>query len=106
MRRPVALASLPVLLAASRPAVCAQAPPPLKPGARIQFDAPSLGGRLTGTLVAWESDTLVGRVDGYAAGLGLIVPVGSVTRLDVPRERRRAPEGLGVGRPRGTPTPW
>ena len=104
MRRPVALASLPVLLAASRPAVCAQAPPPVKPGARIQFDAPSLGGRLTGTLVEWESDTLVVRVDGYAAGLGLIVPVDSVTRLDVRRERRMTLEGLGVGLLAGTLT--
>ncbi len=103
MRRLVALACLPVLLAPSRPAVCAQAPR-LKPGSRIQFDAPSLGGRLTGTLVEWESDTLVVRVDGYAAGLGLIVPVDSVTRLDVRRERRMTLEGMGVGLLAGTLT--
>ena len=103
MRRLAALACLPVVLAVSRPAVCAQAPR-LKPGARIQFDAPSLGGRVTGTLVEWESDTLVVRVDGYAAGLGLMVPVDSVTRLEVRRERRMTLEGIGVGLLAGTLT--
>jgi len=82
MRFPVALLCWPVLLAVSRPTLCAQAPR-LEPGARIRFDAPSLGGRLTGTLVAWEPDTLVVRVDGYAQGLGLILPVDSVTRIAV-----------------------
>ena len=82
MRFPVALLCWPVLLAVSRPTLCAQAPR-LEPGARIRFDAPRLGGRLTGTLVAWEPDTLVVRVDGYAQGLGLILPVDSVTRIAV-----------------------
>jgi len=101
MRFPVALLCWPVLLAVSRPTLCAQAPR-LEPGARIRFDAPSLGGRLTGTLVAWEPDTLVVRVDGYAQGLGLILPVDSVTRIDVRRERRMTLEGLGVGLLGGT----
>jgi hypothetical protein len=76
--------------------VGAQAPR-LKPGARIRFDAPSLDGRLTGTLVAWGSDTLVVRVDGDAAGLNLMVPVDSVTHIDVRRERRMTLEGAGLG---------
>lgn len=102
MRPLVAFVCWPVLLAVSRPAVCAQAP--LKPGARIRFEAPSLGGRLTGTLKAWESDTLVVRVDGDAEGLGLIVPIDSVTRIDVRRERSNALYGAGVGLLAGTLT--
>ena len=90
-----------MLLAPPTPAACAQAPRP-GPGARIRFDAPSLGGRLTGTLVAWESDTLVVRVDGDAEGLALIVPADSVTRIDVRRERRMTLEGAGVGLLGGT----
>lgn len=89
------------VLAVSRPAVCAQAPR-LKPGARIRFDAPSLDGRLTGTLVAWVSDTLVVRVDGDAAGLNLMVPVDSVSRIDVYRERRMTLEGMSLGLLSGT----
>ena len=103
MRRLVALACLPVLLALPRPAPCAQAPR-LKPGSRIRFDAASLGGRLTGTLVEWQADTLVVKVEGYAAGLNLIVPVDSVTRLVVRRERRMTLEGMGVGLLAGTLT--
>ena len=58
-------------LAVSRPALCAQAPPPrLEPGARVRLDVSSLG-RITGTLVAWEPDTLVVREDGQAEGLRL-----------------------------------
>jgi hypothetical protein len=83
-------------LAVSPPAWCAQAPR-LKPGARVRFDAPSLEGRLTGTLVSWESDTLLVRVDGDAAGLNLMVPVDSVTRIDVRRERRMTLEGATLG---------
>ncbi|HVH66373.1 MAG TPA: hypothetical protein VM716_00750 [Gemmatimonadales bacterium] len=93
--RPVpALVWFPTLLMVSRTAECTQALR-LEPGARVRFDAPSLGGRLTGTLVAWESDTLVVRVDGDSPGL--IVPVDSVTRIDVRRERRMTLEGAGVG---------
>lgn len=92
-----------VLLAVPRAAVCAQAGLPRPaPGARIRFDTPSLGGPLTGTLVAWESDTLVVRVDGDAAGLRLIVPADSLTRMDVRRERRMTLEGLGLGLLGGT----
>ncbi len=101
MRPLAALAWCPVLLAVSRSAECTQAPR-LESGARIRFDARSLGGRLTGTLVAWEFDTLVVRVDGYAQGLGLIVPADSVTRIDVRRERRMTLEGAGVGLLGGT----
>ncbi|MGB5081048.1 MAG: hypothetical protein WBO23_09940 [Burkholderiales bacterium] len=71
--------------------------PRLDPGTRIRFDAPSLGGRLTGTLVSWESDTLVVRVDGDAEGLALILPADSVRRIDVRRQRRMTLEGAGVG---------
>lgn len=63
----------------------------------MRLDAPSLGGRLWGTLVAWESDTLVLREDGAPTGLGLIVPADSVAKIDVWRERRLTLEGLGVG---------
>ncbi len=84
-------------LAVSRPALCAQARPPrLEPGARVRLDAPSLG-RITGTLVAWEPDTLVVREDGQAEGLNLIVLADSVSRIDVRRERRMTLEGVGVG---------
>lgn len=105
MRRFVALASCLLLPAMSRPrpAVCAQAPR-LEPGSRIRFDAPSFGGRLMGRLLTWESDTLVVNVDGDATGLGLIVPVDSVTRLDVRRERRKTLEGMGLGLLAGTLT--
>lgn len=101
MRLLVALGCWAVLLAVPRPAVCAQTLR-LEPGSRIRFDAPSLGGRLTGTLVAWESDTLVVSVDGHAAGLALIVPVDLATRIDVRRERRMTLEGAGVGLLGGT----
>ncbi len=84
-------------LAVSRPALCAQAGPPrLEPGARVRLDAPSLG-RITGTLVAWEPDTLVVREDGQAAGLNLIILADSVSRIEVRRERRMTLEGAGVG---------
>lgn len=89
------------IVGVSRPAVCAQASR-LTPGARVRLDAPSLGGRMTGTLVEWVPDTLVVSVDGDAPGLGLIVPVDSVTRLDVWRERRMTLEGLGLGLLAGT----
>lgn len=96
MRPLAALAWCPMVLAISRPAQCTQATR-LEPGARIRFDSPSLGGRLTGTLVAWESDTLVVSVDGDAPGLGLIVPADSVTAIDVRRGRRMTLEGAGLG---------
>ena len=89
------------LLAVTHPAECTQAPR-LGPGVRIRFDAPGLGGRQTGTLVAWESDTLVVNVDGDAPGLALIVPADSVTRIDVRRERRMTLEGMGLGVLAGT----
>jgi hypothetical protein len=82
--------------ASPRPGECTQAPL-LDPGARVRFDAPSLGGQLTGTLVAWESDRLVVRVDGDAPGLSLIVPTDSVTRLDVRHERSMTLAWTGVG---------
>jgi hypothetical protein len=81
---------------ATCPALSAQAPRP-EPGARIRLYVPRLGERLTGTLVAWEFDTLVVSVDGDAQGLGLIVPVDSVTRIEVRRERPLTLEGAGVG---------
>src|SRR5438128_7822577 len=84
-------------LAVSRPALCAQAPPPrLEPGARVRLEVSSLG-RITGTLVAWEPDTLVVREDGQAEGLRLIILADSVSRIDVRRERRMTLEGAGVG---------
>ena len=96
MRRLVALVWWPAFLALLRPAECTQTPR-VEPGSRIRFDAPSLGGRLTGTLVSWESDTLVVKVDGDAEGLQTIVPANSVTRLDVHGERRMIPEGAALG---------
>ena len=69
--------------------------PLLEPGARVRLSARGLGGQLTGTLVAWEFDTLVVRVDGE--GLGLIVPRDSITRIDVRGERPMILEGVGVG---------
>lgn len=101
MRRLTALVWCSALLAVTRPVNCTQAPR-LDAGARIRFDAPSLGGRLTGTLVAWDFDTLVVRVDGYAAGLALIVPADSVSRIDVRRERSMTLEGAGLGALAGT----
>jgi len=96
MRRLVALVWWPAFLALLRPAECMQTPR-LEPGSRIRFDAPSHGGRLMGTLVSWESDTLVVKVDGDADGLQTIVPAHSVTRLDVRGERRMMPEGAALG---------
>lgn len=96
MRVATALLCCAVSLTGFRPAVCLQAPG-VRPGVRIRFDAPHLGGRMTGTLVAWESDTLVVSLEGDAPGLGLIVPADSVTRLDLRRERRMTLEGAGVG---------
>lgn len=99
--RSVALIST-ALLSILRTAECTQASAPLTPGARIRFDAPSLGGRQTGTLVEWQADTLSVSVDGYAAGLVLIVPTDSVTDLAVGSERRMTLEGLGLGVVAGT----
>jgi hypothetical protein len=101
MHRLVALVWWPAFLALLRPAECTQAPR-LEPGSRIRFDARSLGGRLIGTLVAWESDTLVVKVDGDAEGLHTIVPADSVTRLDVRGERRMTLEGAALGLLGGT----
>ena len=89
------------VLAVSRPAWGAQAPH-LKPGARVRLDAPSLGGRLTGTLVAVDPDTLSLKLDGQAEGLNLIVLTDSVTSLEVRRERAMTLEGLGLGLLAGT----
>src|SRR6266699_516783 len=70
-------------LAVSRPALCAQAPPPrLEPGARVRLEVSSLG-RITGTLVAWEPDTLVVREDGQAEGLRLILLAVTASPEDV-----------------------
>jgi hypothetical protein len=96
MRARVGVAWWFVFLIIARPGECTQAPR-LQPGARIRFDAPSLGGRQTGTLVTWEADTLRVKVDGAPQGLSLIVPVDSVTRIDVGREQRMTLEGAGVG---------
>ncbi len=63
----------------------------------MRLDAPSQGGRLTGTLVAVESDTLVVREDGQAEGLRLIILTDSIARLEVRRERSMAFEGAGMG---------
>jgi hypothetical protein len=60
-------------------------------------DAPSLGERMTGTLVSWESDTLTVSLDGDAPGLALRVATDSLTRMDVRRERRLTLEGAGLG---------
>lgn len=84
-----------------RPAECVQASP-LKPGARVRFDAPGVGTRLTGTVVAWESDTLTVKVDGDATGLATMVSGDSLTRLDVQREHRMTVEGFFLGGLAGT----
>lgn len=96
MRPLAALLWCPALLFVTRPAEGMQAPP-VDPGTRIRFDAPSLGGRQTGTLVAWEFDTLVVSVDGDAPGLNLILPADSITQLDVRGERAMTLEGAGLG---------
>ncbi len=99
MRSLPAFACCLAVLAVTRPALCAQAssrPPRLKPGARVRLDASSLG-RITGTLVAWELDTLVVTEDGQGEGLRLIILADSVSRLDVHREHRLTLEGTGVG---------
>lgn len=67
------------------------------PGERVRLEARTLGGQVTGTLVAWECDTLFVRVEGDAAGLTLMLPADSVTRLDVRRERAMTAEGLALG---------
>jgi hypothetical protein len=56
--------------------------------ARCPAAAPPPGSRLRPSgRPAWESDTLFVRVEGDAAGLTLMLPADSVTRLDVRRER-------------------
>lgn len=90
-------------LLVTRPALGMQVPRPrLEPGARIRFDAPGFGGRVIGTLEEWESDTLVVRVNGDAPGLVLVVPVDSVSRLEVRRERSMTIEGALLGVLAGT----
>lgn len=96
MRSLAALLFCPALLAVSRSAECTQTPR-VDPGARIRFDALSLGSQLTGTLVTRESDKLTVRVDGDAPGLLLIVPTDSITRIDVRHERRMTAEGALLG---------
>jgi len=83
-------------LAVSRPAFGTQSTR-LQPGARVRLDAPSQGGRLTGKLLAVESDTLVMEEDGQAAGLRLIILTDSISRLEVRRERSLTLEGAGLG---------
>ena len=94
MRSPAPLLCVLALAGGPRPGWGAQAPL-LEPGTRVRVQAPGLGGRLTGTLVAWESDTLIVRVDGE--GLGLIVPRDSVVRIDVEKGRRMIAEGVLLG---------
>jgi len=96
VRSLVLLAFCLAALAVSRPAWCAQAAR-LTSGARIRLDAPSTGGRLTGTLVALESDTLVMDEDGQPAGLRLIILTDSIARLEVRRERAMTLEGATRG---------
>ena len=76
--------------------------PRLEPGARIRLEVPSAGGRLEGTLVALESDTVLVREDGQAPGLILIVLADSIARVEVRRERPMTLEGAGVGLLAGT----
>jgi len=68
----------------------------------VRLDAPSVGGRITGTLLAREADRLIVSVDGDAPGLGFIVPADSVTWIDVQRERRLTLEGAALGLLGGT----
>ena len=98
MRRPVELPLCLALLVVAhpRPAACAQAHR-LDPGARIRFDVPSLGDRMSGTLVRWTADTLVVSVDGDAPGLALMVPTDSVARIDLREEHDMTVEGIGLG---------
>ena len=69
----------------------------IDPGARIRFEATGLGGRQTGTVVAWEADTLVVNVDGDAPGLNLVLLADSITQIDVRRERAMTLEYAGLG---------
>jgi len=85
----------------TQPAWCVQTNR-LAPGARVRLEAPSLGGQLTGTLIALENDTLAMEEDGQAAGLRLIIRTDSIARLEVRRERSRAAEGAGYGLLAGT----
>ena len=98
MRRPVELLLCLALLVVAhpRPADCTQTHR-LDPGARIRFDVPSLGDRMSGTLVRWAADTLVVSVDGDAPGLALMIPTDSVTRIDLREEHAMTMEGIGVG---------
>src|SRR6266545_2392691 len=84
------------------PCCCSCPSSPPSSAERVRLNAPGLGGPVTGTLVAWESDTLFVRVEGDAAGLTLMLPADSVTRLDVRRERAMTLEGLGIGLLAGT----
>lgn len=103
MRRltPVVWCLVLLALAPPRPAECTQGPR-VHPGARVRVDAYSLGDRLTGTLVRWEDETLVVSMDGDAPGLALLVPVDSLSRIDVLHERRMTAEGFLVGGLAGT----
>lgn len=100
MRPAVALLSYFVLLTRPAPAFGTQTRP--LPGARIRFETTSLEGRLAGTLVDWEEDTLLVNVDGYSRGLALIVPVDSLRQLEAMTERPLTLEGLGLGIVAGT----
>jgi len=68
----------------------------------VRLEAPSLGGRLTGTLVRLENDTLTMEEDGQAEGLRLIILTDSIARLEVRHERSLALEGAGAGLLTGT----
>ena len=100
MRSAFALLSCFVLLSRPAPAFATQTRP--VPGARLRFETTSLEGRLAGTLVNWEEDTLLVSVDGYSPGLALIVPVDSLRQLEVMSERPLTLEGLGLGIVAGT----
>ncbi|HET9384448.1 MAG TPA: hypothetical protein VFO67_04815 [Gemmatimonadales bacterium] len=85
-----------LVVAHPRTADCTQARR-LDPGARLRFDVPSMGDRMTGTLVRWTADTLVVSVDGDAPGLALMVPTDSVARIDLQQEQAMTMEGAGLG---------
>ena len=74
----------------------AQVPSSIQAGSRVRLRARALGqGRVVATVLASESDTLVLKPDGEAAGL--IVPWDSVADLEIGRWKTHELEGAVAG---------
>ena len=69
---------------------------PAGPGPRVRLTAPTVSGkRLIGTLVRLDEATLTLQQEGAKATL--IVPRGSITRIELSRHRGRRGKGAGIG---------